>query len=524
MATSLTSGECRSSGEALDLFSKRKGLLVLRQVPQYCIMMGFTVPSGCYALVTSHRADLDYMDEDEGTQAVWPAGLHFPYLPWVGVSYFVTKLRTIFRVTFKDCRTKDDYDVNIDVVLTFRIRGDPDLGEDSNLVRKFVHELTPSGLERQLRDAVGGVVRSLVRSIDHTDVYGMRSDTNETLDSVIDVNEIVPTSTSSSSSNEEMISSLYSISPKLTSYRANDNNKGKRVEVPINTLNERFYAQGVEITSAIIENVLRPKEIQSQMEDQSLSISAKVEGLMRRENLAQSSSMEDEIQTKLQKSSNVLLQEEQVAHFRTNLQKLQLNEEMVQAEKSAAEVREDSKIRIKKFVVSNEYAIQSVKDKTATDAAKINLKTELLNTEQIADTKRIGQSCLADASLFSIKQKVEREKVLADAEKKTASWERTRRKFAVGLKTIEVYNKLASNKDLTLDGSSDETMSLLSVADSILDPNTRESNDNLSPTSVAAEISILKQKLNASEKKTRGFEKIEKKKKGNAIVSFDDQR
>lgn len=89
---------------------------------------------------------------------------------------------------------------------------------------------------------------------------------------------------------------------------------------------------------------------------------------MRRENLAQSSSMEDEIQTKLQKSSNVLLQEEQVAHFRTNLQKLQLNEEMVQAEKSAAEVREDSKIRIKKFVVSNEYAIQSVKDKTVSGA------------------------------------------------------------------------------------------------------------------------------------------------------------
>ena len=175
MATSLTSDTCSSVSEANALFSSRRGLLVLQPNRTCSIGFSFTIPSGCYALVTRHGADLDYLDESNVQSATWPAGLHFPYPPWISVSYLVTKQSIILDLPVKACKTKDNVTVNFDTALTFRIMGDITLGEDSHLVRKFVYELKPQGLEQQLRDAQEEAIRALARSLDHTDVYGMRS-------------------------------------------------------------------------------------------------------------------------------------------------------------------------------------------------------------------------------------------------------------------------------------------------------------------------------------------------------------
>ena len=72
MATSLTQDDCCSSIEANEMFATKQGLLILKKTQQYCATMSFTVPSGCYVLVICHRLDLDYLDEDGNTHAVWP--------------------------------------------------------------------------------------------------------------------------------------------------------------------------------------------------------------------------------------------------------------------------------------------------------------------------------------------------------------------------------------------------------------------------------------------------------------------
>jgi len=517
MATSLTSDVCRSSVEANDLFAIRQGLLVLRQSQQCCPLLSFTIPSGCYGLVTRHRADIDYMEEDGGTHAVWPAGLHFPYPPWVGVSYLITKQSSVFHLVLKDCRTKDNIAVDIDVVLTFRIMGDPDLGEDSNLVRKFVYELTPGGLERQLRDSVGEIVRASVRSTDHTDIYGLRSGIHEESDSVISENERVVeliSSSSSFSSNDEANSSTYDIFPRSSSETSMSDKVvrariGRKTEVMANTLNGRFNDQGVQILSVTIKNMLLPREVQSQMEDEALSISATAEELIREEDAIRSARMEDEIQSMLQKSSDNLLQEDQSRLLRSNLQEVQLNDEMSQAKKSATEVSEESRVRIQKFIARKEYEIQSVQDMTAAGAAAIEMKTKMLNTEQITNAKKMSDCCLADAKLISAKEEANTHRILAEAEKKTASWGKRRNDFITSLKKINVYNKLADNEDLIVTSSTEESTSLLAVADNILEQHSKESDD-ISPTSVAAEVALLKQmQSTAKSKKKHGFEKIE---------------
>ena len=119
--------------------------------------------------------DLDYLHEDGERSATWPAGLHFPYPPWYQVSFLVTKQSVIFDVPVKACKTRDNVTVDIAAGVTFRIMGDASIGEDSYLVRKFVYELQPSGLEQQLRGAHEAVMRSLVKNLDHTSIYGIRN-------------------------------------------------------------------------------------------------------------------------------------------------------------------------------------------------------------------------------------------------------------------------------------------------------------------------------------------------------------
>ncbi len=64
------------------------------------------------------------------------------------------------------------------MALAFWIMGDASAGEDPDLVRRFVHELKPRGLEQQLQDAQDEAVRALARSLMHTEIYGIRSGKN----------------------------------------------------------------------------------------------------------------------------------------------------------------------------------------------------------------------------------------------------------------------------------------------------------------------------------------------------------
>jgi len=119
--------------------------------------------------------------------------------------------------------------------------------------------------------------------------------------------------------------------------------------------------------------------------------------------------------------------------------------------------------------------------------------------------KKTSELCLADASLSSAKEEAEANRLLAEAEGKTANWRTKRNQFITGLKKIEVFNKLAGNEDLILSSTSDESTNLLAVADRILEQNSGES-DQLSPTSVAAEIAVLEQIRPEEDKERCTFE------------------
>eukprot|EP00956_Cyclotella_meneghiniana_P008074 scaffold10767_cov65-Cyclotella_meneghiniana.AAC.5 len=172
MATTLYSDNSRLSS-ASERFQSEPGLLLLR--PSRGVKPYICIPSGMYALVSRHGADIKYIDRVSGRSSyVWPAGLHLA-APWVRISALVTQQTVVLDLPVKACKTKDNVTVNINVALAFRIMGNGELGEDPELVRKFVYELKPRGLEQQLRDAQDEAVRGLARSLKHTEIYGIRS-------------------------------------------------------------------------------------------------------------------------------------------------------------------------------------------------------------------------------------------------------------------------------------------------------------------------------------------------------------
>lgn len=192
MATALLCEECSSVALANELFSTTEGLIILKPSRLCTNPLSFTVPSGCYALISSRGVELDYLNEDGVRSATWPAGLHFPYPPWYRITYLITKQSVIFNVPIRSCKTRDDVTVDIDVSITFRIMGDSDLGEDTNLVRKFITNLKASGLEQQLRGAQEAMMRALVRNMDHTSIYGIRHQESKTKVPIQQLEETIP--------------------------------------------------------------------------------------------------------------------------------------------------------------------------------------------------------------------------------------------------------------------------------------------------------------------------------------------
>ena len=145
----LYSKDIGSVGEATSLFGSDKGLLVCR--PTRYTRPWFSVPDGCYALVTRFGKDIPY----EGDNPVWPAGFYWGP-PWVKVQNIVTKQSVVFNMPVKGCKTQDNVTVQINLAIVFRIMGDVTKGEDPTLVRNFVYKVTARGLEQQLVDACEG--------------------------------------------------------------------------------------------------------------------------------------------------------------------------------------------------------------------------------------------------------------------------------------------------------------------------------------------------------------------------------
>ncbi|KAL7537486.1 hypothetical protein ACHAXR_007850 [Thalassiosira sp. AJA248-18] len=529
MATTLYSDEIRSVDLATEKFSTEKGLVLLRPHQACCKAFYFTIPSGCYALVSRHGADEEYTSPDGTKSIVWPPGLHFPHPPWVRVSNLVTQSAIVLDLPVKACKTKDNVTVNIDIALAFRIMGNSDLGENPDLVRKFVHELKPRGLEQQLRDAQDEAVRALARSLMHTEIYGIRSgeNTKHIRQSVVgasasasvdavksvrfeeDENDIMKT-VEEGKEMEESTDEIIPTSPGrlgaepvarrvLDETLVGKSNKEDRdaaksataagvdvTEYMKQRLNKQFMPQGVEILSIMIESCRLPTEIESQMEEKTKVISKNAQQRMFHQNNMQNTRMEEEVVTLLQTFEEKKLQEETAGIEKINEEKVKLNDAIAEAKKSEASIREEASAKIQKLRAENNLEVQRVEETIATMRA--NAEKEAAQLEAL--TKLEAEKKLADASLTAEKNRADASRVLAVAEGVVAPYLAKKNVHTTNLKQMDVYRSLAHNENVILCDSYDNDVNLVAVADSILSDSSNN-GQNVSRSAVMAQLSLM---------------------------------
>jgi hypothetical protein len=166
--------------------------------------------------------------------------------------------------------------------------GDELKGEEPNLVRTFVHQVTPRGLQQQLTDAIDEACRMLARSMKHREVYGLRSVSVRS--SVVDMDvsdELVggydnePLGKDLPDNNEEsrLLVGEGDINDEAGAARARYKGEGATARI-VKLLNRQFMPQGVEITDVMITDVKLPAEITQQMYNKTMVISSNAHEIM----------------------------------------------------------------------------------------------------------------------------------------------------------------------------------------------------------------------------------------------------
>ena len=470
MARTLLQMPIEDSMDAPAMFGapQNGGLLVAR--PGTSLAPWISVPEGFYALVTTNGAREVYEDSTTGTKSpVFPAGMHamgmYAGLGLTKISHLITKQVVIFDAPVKGCKTSDNVTVQIDVSVAFRIMGEAKKNEDPSLVGKFVDQVTPNGLESQLKDALAEEIRTLARSMKHTEVYACRTGAVHS-----------PPKASTGAPQNPLAG------------RDDDDDDDEENNETIarhgvdvtqqmqDRLNAQFKVQGVEISDVMIQDVVLPDEIVTQMSNRSLV----------------RSKQEYEMMEQKFEMQGIALNNERKART------VQHNEAQ---EKAEMEGSRDTQLQLDKFkerqaVLQREY--KDYDESTRQEIGKIRAETIELTTSLGFDKQRLLQTLelegqeeasrvtaestakvretVAQCALEVAKHNAKADMVVAEAEEKADDMLTTDRDLEIVDMRLKVYEKLVTNDQVVLSGTSNDSLNTLFLSDSILKGSSKDSH------------------------------------------------
>ncbi len=469
MAQTLISTEINDSMEAPAIFGApgSGGLLVARP-GNNALVPWCSVPEGFYALVTSSGAEVLY---GETQSPVWPSGW-FTCGPFTKISHLVTCQTVIFDAPVKGCKTADNVTVQIDVSVAFRIMGDEKKGEDPKLVKVFVHQVTPAGLESQLKDALAEEIRTLARSLKHTQVYACR--TGFTGGSA----SLHASGGNGDSSDEESDPS--------------DRGKDVTAEMKIR-LNKQFERQGVQVSDVMIQDVKLPSDITLQMSNKSLVRSKQEYEMMEQRFEMQAITLTNEFNAK--KVDYVELQDKGQSEGSRDVQavKDKLTERQAAGNRSLKDYREHTRSEIvtlqaetSEMCVGLDFEKKRMLQKLSLEAHE---EAKAVEADAIAKVKETS----AEADLGVAKHNAKGEITVAEAESAADKLLMTQRQLELIDRRLDVYASFVDNQNVILSGSGDKDVNTLLLAGGLMDGGEK----NLSHEKLMAELNVLRLAGNA---------------------------
>ncbi|KUF80228.1 Myosin protein [Phytophthora nicotianae] len=431
--------------------AKRHNTVVIINPGRSPVKPYIRVPEGTYALVQHQGRDVDYVKSDGSRTPVWPPGMHFASV-FTKVAHLVTKQYIVFDTPVKGCKTADDVTVGIDMCLILRIMGDESKGEDPELVRRFVYELGPNGLEVQLRAAQDEAVRALARSVEHTEVYQLRDGT---------MRERFKTGALNFRTNRPVNDEFHS--PKMK--KTEDTPSEERVMYCVTedikrSLNDQFNTYGVQITSVAITNVTLPQEFQRQMESRTTHLSAIKEQNMKQMSDMQMLQYKEEIDTTKLKRRMMYMEEEQTG--KAKCAEIRKGIDLINAQTKLT----DEEINQKTAVICNNRDVEAalkiaeIEAETVRIAAEINAHCDaeigLINAEKAA----LQMQLEATTDEVRVTSESKAAEIVARAEGSAVKKLEKYREHVLEMRKLDMLGSLAKNKKTVVSG--DTSNSLLS--------------------------------------------------------------
>jgi hypothetical protein len=427
------------------------------------------IPEGFYALVTSHEAEVSH----ENGSCVWPSGIAVAS-PFTKIAHLITKQFVVFDAPVKGCKTADNVTVQIDVSVVFRIMGDAKRGEDPELVRQFVHRVTPAGLEQQLQDALAEEIRTLARSLKHTEVWACRSPL--LAQPVVDCAE--------HQMGEEELMRVARAQAQASPPKAGRPDPcpgrdagaleaamtGTAVTVAMKgALNAQFQRQGVEIADITIQDVILPRGIAQQMEGKTLVRSKQDYEVMEQQFDMQAIRLQNDIdRIKLrhkEEQESEKLGGQRIAQAARD----KLLERTAERERELKDFEAQTVSCVSKIRAEGEEITTKLRHEQDSVLQTMRLEAEEISSRLKADTAAQIQSVQAETKLSIAQKRSEAAKILADAEERTNKVLLQARTTELTEKELKVYEALATNPDVVLSDSNEKEFNLMLLADSVLE-------------------------------------------------------
>ncbi|KAL7541310.1 hypothetical protein ACHAXR_011472 [Thalassiosira sp. AJA248-18] len=443
----LSSVDIHDAGEANVVFGGETSVMVARPGKICCAfpLFWFTIPEGFYALVTRHGAHEDYVDSKGNRRSpVWPSGLHYGP-PWLKVSHLVTKQAVLFNTQIKGCKTKDNVTAFMDISIVLRVMGDePEVtpGDSPQNVFKFVHEVTPVGLQAQLQDAQAEAVRTLARSVYHTEVFGLRNVSHSELEGVQEKlfsPEALDRGGAAAAATTQEEKDLMGEHDAYDTLEAGFNvEAGASVTEAMKVrLNRQFNRQGIEILDVIIKDIKLPDNSQNAMQGCNKNMPCN----------------QEEVKTLNQ--THELDKKELIkdGEYDVIMAQFQMDELYAENHRNIASIETQMNIDVELVNVESDLTVQRIQDESRMETEKIREQSVADSEVNVVNAKAEVDVLVAKGDLEVAKNVATGEKAIFKSEGIAAPLNKKLNDHQTALHLLKAQSALAGNEKLVIVGT-----------------------------------------------------------------------
>jgi len=402
-----------------------------------------TIPEGFHAVVTANGRYL----------GLWNPGFHWAR-PWESVTHLVTKQYVVFDAPIKECPTKDNVMVQIDVSVVISV----DDSEEG--VYNFVYKLGPERLEDMLKAYTEEAVRQMARQKKFSTIYDLMDADDTSAAHVHEETEHkhpLPTDVPQSTQAEPTAPGIELASVPAEAKEGEDarpkdpgHEVARQLENTKRVMNSRLKEYGVSVYSITIVNVRLPTQFRTQMESATTYTSKNLKAAAEQKyNLQVIGNNEDRAKAQLTAEQNRksahIANEQKMAEEQRMTNKLKADTDVM-----IAQIKQDLDAAVLKIKSENELAVAKLDKERDIELAEIEAQAAAEARQIKAEAEAYVLRTRAQAEAAVAKNEAEITSLRAEAEAIAAAKLKSKREFDALMSQLHILKNLAENKKMTL--------------------------------------------------------------------------